>query len=393
MKSKYDVVVAGGGPAGLAAARSAARSGADVLLVERNNAIGQPLCCAEGVTTSGLAAVVEPQDDWISSRISGVKLISPGGNTAFIDHPNAGYTIDRTRFEPYLAGLAQEDGVEIMTGCRAENPSKEGKRFRGIDVISNGSSTFVELGALIAADGVESTIARSAGLTGSLVPSRLASCAQYRLEGIEISPEVPELYFDHSMAPGGYAWVFPKGFDSANVGLGVIPTMAGDLSPFEYLDRFVSNRFPSHRIAQRIMGIVPLFEGRKTMLKDNLLAVGDAARLIDSLTGAGIATALYSGKLAGELAAKYVQSGKKAGILKEYPKRFMDVFGRKLRLYTLAHEVFKRLKPDEFDFIIGMADEIFGGKKIHAIDTIDILRKIFKRKPSLLRYAPRVIWK
>ena len=71
----------------------------------------------------------------------------------------------------------------------------------------------------------------------------------------------------------------------------------------------------------------------------------------------------------------------------------MKKYGRKLRLYSLAHEVFRRLKPDEFDLIIDVANEVFEGKKVHAIDTIDILRKVFKRKPGLLKYAPRLIWK
>lgn len=393
MKSKYDVIVVGGGPAGLTAARFAARSGVDVLLLERHNQVGQHLCCAEGVTITGLTVVTEPEDEWISSKISGIKLISPSGDTAFIDHPNAGYTIDRSRFEPYLARLAADVGAEIALGCRAENPVRDKKRFTRVDVVTNGETRCLEYGVLIAADGVESTIARDAGLSGSLIPSRLASCAQYRLENVDIEAEIPELYLDHSVAPGGYTWVFPKGPDSANVGLGVIPTLAGGRSSFDYLDDFIRRRFESYTITQKVMGVVPLFEGRKTMLKDNLMAVGDSARLIDSLTGAGIATALYSGRLAGELAAEYVRDGHRDGILRQYPRRFMKKFGRKLRLYSLAHEVLRRLKPDEFDLIISVMNEVFGEKKVYAIDTTDILKRVFKRKPGLLKYAPHLVWK
>jgi digeranylgeranylglycerophospholipid reductase len=392
MRSKYDVVVVGGGPAGLTAARFAAQHGAEVLLMERYNQIGDHICCAEAVTFSGLTAVVEPQPSWICSRISGIKLFSPGGDSAFIDHPDAGYTLDRAKFEKYLAKLAEDRGVEIVTGCRAERLQRHNNRFSRIDAVADGETRTIEYRILIAADGVESTIAREAGLTKSLLPSRLASCAQYRLHNTSVEPEIPELYFDHAMAPGGYAWIFPKSGNSANVGLGVIPPLAGKTSPFEYLDRFLRRKFESYTIGGRMMGIVPLFEGRKSMLKDNLVVAGDAARLIDSLTGAGIATALFSGKIAGELAATCIAE-QEIDVLKEYPKRFMKVFGRRLRLYSLAHEVFRRLRPDEFDFIIGFAEEIFGSRRVYAIDAVDILKQVFKRKPGLLKYAPHLVWR
>lgn len=71
----------------------------------------------------------------------------------------------------------------------------------------------------------------------------------------------------------------------------------------------------------------------------------------------------------------------------------MEVFGRRLRLYSLAHEVFKRLKPHEFDFVVDTADELFSGRKIHAIDACRVLKQVFRRKPSLLKYAPHLVWR
>ncbi|MFH1893041.1 MAG: NAD(P)/FAD-dependent oxidoreductase [Candidatus Zixiibacteriota bacterium] len=388
MKSKYDVVIVGGGPGGLSAALSASRAGAEVLLLETHRKIGQPVSCAEGISCAGLTQVLEPNEEWISSRVSGAKLFSQNGKSMFIDHPNAGYILNRSKFEPYIAKMAEDAGTEIAKGWRAEKPVYEDGRFVRIDALSDGERKSIEFKILVAADGIESTIARQAGLVKPLLPSRVASCAQYRVEGISIEPEIPEFHFNFDIAPGGYIWVFPKGPDSANVGLGLIPTMAKHLNPFEQLDRFMIRRFDQFKISQKMMGIVPLFEGRHTMLKDNLMVVGDAARLIDSLTGAGIATALYSGKLAGELAAESVQNGNRAAILKEYPKRFMAIFGRRLRMYSLAHQIFRRLKPEELDFVVGFAEEIFAGKKTYAIDSVDVIRKILTRMPGLIKLAP-----
>jgi len=393
MKSKYDVVVVGGGPGGLSSALAASRAGAEVLLLETHRRIGQPVSCAEGISHIGLTEVLEPNENWISSRISGAKLFSQNGKSMFLDHPNAGYILDRSKFEPYIAKMAEDAGAKIAKGWRAEKPVCENGRFVRIDAVSDGERKSVEFKILIAADGIESSVARQSGLAKPLVPSRVASCAQYRVEGISIEPEIPEFHFNFDIAPGGYIWVFPKGPGSANVGLGVIPTVEKSLNPFEQLDRFMSKRFDRFKISQKMMGVVPLFEGRHTMLKDNLMVVGDAARLIDSLTGAGIATALYSGKLAGELAAECVQNGNRTAILKEYPKKFMAIFGRRLRMSSLAHQIFRRMKPEELDFVVGFAEEIFGGKKTYAIDSVNVIRKILIRMPGLIKLAPRLVWK
>ncbi len=392
MKSEYDVVIVGGGPAGLTAARAAAGAGVDVLLVETHREIGKPLLCAEGISVEGLSQVVEPDDDWICSRITGIKLISPNGECLYMDHPEAGFTIDRTRFEPHLARMAVDAGAEIVTDCRADDPVRDNGRFTSISLFSEGARRDVRFRILIAADGVESVVARKAGLVKHLLPSRLASCAQYRLEDIDVDSETTEMHFDCSIAPGGYIWVFPKGSHFANVGLGFVPTLAEDMNPFDMLDRFVGRRFESFRIAGRMMGVVPLFEGRRTMLRGNVMAVGDAARVVDSLSGAGIATALYSGLLAGEAAGVYVRSGKTSA-LRDYPGAFMAVFGRRLRMYLLAHQILRRMKPSEIDAVIEIAGELLGGRKIRSLDPVGVIKRILMRKPGLLRIAPRIVWK
>jgi len=392
MTNEYDLVIVGGGPAGLSAAIASAEGGINVLLLERNDKIGVPLTCAEGITHLGLTTAVPLDRSFVSTDIHGIKLYSPGGREAMIDHPNAGYVLNRDVFEPHLADKAREAGVKIRTGCRAERLHRNGDRFNSITVENRNGSYDLHFKVIIAADGVESSIAREAGLTESLLPSQVESCAQYRLTDIEVNPHIPEVWFSREFAPGGYAWVFPKSGNSANVGLGVVPTMSDGKCPFDFLDDFVQRRFPNGRIESKSMGLVPSFEGRKRILKNNLMAVGDAARLIDSLTGAGISTALHSGCMAGKAAARAIKSGNLSN-LSEYPQEFMKTFGRKLRFYRLGREIFTRMSPDEFDFVVELVDETFGGKTLTALNPVEILRKILIRKPSLVRHAPRLLWR
>jgi len=393
MKPEYDIVVVGGGPAGLAAAISAAKNEVDVLLVETHDEIGLPVCCAEGISTSGLKRIVEPEEEWIRCRIDGAKLFSPSGDSIFVDHPDAGFILDRAKFEQHLANLAIQSGVEVLTGARAENPVNENGACKKVDVHSSGTVQTVRMKILIAADGVESSIARQLGLTKTLLPSMLASCAQYRVTDISIEPHLLEFHFNVDGSPSGYAWMFPNSANSASIGLGVIPTMANDMSAFEYLDRFVKQRFESFSIQSRTMGIVPVFEGRRTMLQGNVMAVGDAARLIDSLTGAGIATALHSGYLAGEMGSRCIREGMKLRMLKEYPRQFMKVHGRKLRMYSLAHQIYRRMSRDDVVSVLKIADSTIGHSKLSSIDPVSVIREILTQKPSLLKYAPRLVWK
>ncbi len=392
MKKIYDVVIVGGGPSGLSAAIASAGAGLDVLLLERNERIGVPLTCAEGITHLGLTTVVELDRKFVATDVHGIRLFSPGGKETLIDHPNAGYVLRRDVFEPHLADLARGAGADIRTGWRAEGLQQNGSEFDRITAINHDGAHDISFKVIIAADGVESSIAREGGLTDSLLPSQVESCAQYRMSEIDADPHIPEVWFSREFAPGGYAWVFPKGPGSANVGLGAVPTMSKKRYAFELLDDFVRTRFPNGKIEFKSMGLVPCFEGRKRMLKSNLMAAGDAARLIDSLTGAGISTALHSGRMAGLAAARAVKSGRLSE-LRAYPNDFMGAFGRKLRFYRFGREILSQMSDSEFDFVVELVNEIFGGQTVTALNPVDILRKVITRRPSLMRHAPRLIWR
>src|SRR5512145_2308329 len=101
---RADVVVVGGGPAGLIAAREAATAGLDVLLVERDRAIGAPVRCGEGVGSRGLGEFISPDGaSWVARRITRVIFWAPDGTEVRVAEGDVGYILDRSRFEPALA--------------------------------------------------------------------------------------------------------------------------------------------------------------------------------------------------------------------------------------------------------------------------------------------------
>jgi len=128
-------------------------------------------------------------------------------------------------------------------------------------------------------------------------------------------------------------------------------------------------------------GGVPIYMENLPLYKDNLLLCGDAARVIDSLTGAGIANALLSGKLAGETAARMVKEGISG---EQYRKELLKVKGKELKFYYLCRQIYLKLTDDDVVNILKFVDDIFGEKVITSINPFEVITKIIMSHPKLL---------
>ena len=331
MKEHYDVVVAGAGPAGSLAAKTAAERGLSVLLIEKKQEIGEPVRCAEGMTVEGLRGFFEPDPKWICSRIRRAKFFSPGAGLTFSDDRDFAYVMDRKVFDRDLARMAAAAGADVLTKTQATGLIVEGGAACGLRGKSLGDDFSVRAKAVVAADGVESRIGRWAGIDTSLALQDIASCAQYHLADIVLDAGCCEFYFGSQWAPGGYAWVFPKGEREANVGLGTVTSGGTPRRPIEYLDDFVRERFPGARVLETIAGGCPL-RGRLSQLSAaGIVLVGDAGRLTDPLTGEGILNGMISGRIAGGVIADCIASGDvSAGALGAYDREVDRELGNAL---------------------------------------------------------------
>jgi len=393
MNEKFDCIVVGAGPAGSMAARTAAENGIRVLLLEKDPVIGVPLCCAEGISVWGMHQFFQPDPRWISAKINKVTLTSPSGHKVEIDHPNAGYVLDRKLFDKDLAIQAAAEGAEVRVNCCAVSLLNEDGKIKGLRVNENGEEKEYWAKVIIAADGVESRVGRWAGIDTSLGLEQMDSAFQYLVVSEEIDPERMEFYVGEKLAPGGYVWVFPKGKNSANVGLGISPAVAPDVKPKELLDAFVRQRFTRFSVAEIMMGGIPIFSRKNVRLKENVLLVGDAGRIIDSLSGAGIANALLSGRIAGRVAGQYIRGKNlRVDFLKNYETELLKERGRELRFYAFCRNVFLKMKDGDFDAVVLFLKNYLGGKKIKGIDPFAVVKAIFKSDPKLLRLLKHVVW-
>ncbi|GAC1477338.1 MAG: digeranylgeranylglycerophospholipid reductase [Gemmatimonadaceae bacterium] len=342
-----DVLVVGGGPAGLVAAWhvSTANPSLHVVLTERDRAFGAPVRCGEGVGGKGIAEFIDPVGaPWIARRITKVIFWSPDGTEVRVTEGDVGYVLDRTRFEPALAHEAGRAGAELLVGTEVTALRRDGSVWVAETAGPRGAGA-LRARVVIGADGVESMIGRWAGID-TRVPSRdMESCAQYVMSGVAVDPDAIYLHFGDGIAPGGYAWVFPKGDGVANVGLGLV-ALKGDRRPArDWLDAYVAGYFPTAvRTGYTVGGVIVHPTIRRTVA-DGLVLCGDAAHMVNPLSGGGIVTAMKAGRLAAETVVDALAvNDVSAGRLQRYHDRWMTLLGE-------DHQRFYRIKEalNKFD--------------------------------------------
>jgi len=384
---RYDIAVVGAGPAGSTAARAAARAGAKVLMLDKRRELGVPVQCGEALSEDALKELkIKPEKRWAINKINATKLVSPSGISVTIKERSVGkvgYILDRKIFDKHLALLAVKAGADIKVGTFVDGLLTEGKEVRGVKARGIEGRLEVQADVVVAADGVMSRVARWAGVNTALKPDGIETCAQFKMAGVDIeSTSTMEFYFGSKISPGGYAWIFPRGGGTANVGLGVLVGRA-KRTPVEYLRDFIE-AFPGLRKGRMFelnVGGVPVCGPIKKTVKDNVLIVGDAARQVNALTGGGIDSAMRAGNIAGEVAAKAVAEGDTSEKrLNEYDKRWREAIGKRLNQYLKGKDVLLDLSDEELDKLA----KTLQGVRFDKISLTDMLKVLIKTHPKLL---------
>ncbi len=388
MQSVYDAVVVGAGPAGSVAARKLAERGLNTLLIEKRQEIGAPVRCAEAIGDEPTRPYIDIDPRWINATITQYAICNPAGDHVLVPPAGLTYVVDRKVFDWELAHLASKAGAHIRTRTSATSLIHENGQVTGVRITSMGKEYAIQCRLVIAADGTESQVARWAGLNTVPPMADFYVGFQYLLGGIRVDPTRCEYHRGVDLAPGGYAWVFPKGEDTANVGLVITANHAAQVSAQAYLDRFVARLFPKANILGTVAGGIPATGALKKMVTDGLMVVGDAAHQADPLTAGGINLGMIGADMAAQAAVKAFNAGDfSARTLCEYEKLWRDRFGVQHRALYQIRKIISAMDDALFGKLIRTAAQL----PLQDMSLGEILLAVLRNHPQLLLESRKLI--
>ena len=350
-----------------------------VLILEKDRDVGYPVRCGEAVSKVGVEEFIPSDDKWIAARISKFSFNAPDGTEVILDFGEAGYVLERKIFDYELARTAADAGADVLTRAYVNGLLIDNGKIIGVKFEHQGEQKEIKAKIVIAADGVESRVGRWAGLKTHIDFRDMESAVQITAANIPVDQNTLYFYFGRKVAPNGYFWIFPKGNNKANIGLGVSGIIGKKKSAQSFLNDFMSKHYPGAPVLTTIAGGVPCSVTLKNISAPGIMLVGDAAKQVNPLSGGGIASGMIGGKIAGIIAAEAVKMKKLDHIL-TYDKAWSDRLGKR-------HETFERIKNGIYNF----SDEKFNNIA-YAVNKIPYekrtLGKVFKtalfNQPSLL---------
>jgi digeranylgeranylglycerophospholipid reductase len=385
----YDVIVIGSGPAGTSCAKKLAENGFSVKVFDRRAEIGNPKRCGEGLNETTQEIIGKIPERCIAQRIKGARIYAPNGKYLEAILEYGGFVLERKVFDKWLAEEAIEAGAEIQANTFISSLIKNNGYFVGVKGEFFDEEFEERAKMIICATGAESPLRKQAlGIFSRL--NLIDSCLQYEMSGIEIDSDFIHIYLGNEIAPRGYAWIFPKGKNRANVGLGIIPS---EKKPKFYLEKFIKNhpKISKGSIIEVNAGCVPVGGLLKDMVINGFLACGEAAHHVNPIHGGGIKEAIISGQLAADVITDCL---KKNDVSKKALSKFNELWwekrGNHLANVEKLREVAEKLSDEDLNDLADVLKpedliEFSRGSKL------SVLAKALMRKPRLLGLAKHLI--
>lgn len=290
----YDVIIAGGGPAGASAAYYLAREGKKVLILEKEK-LPRYKTCGGGLTFKGLNLIPFDLSEIIERSCYTVNINDFEANISLMtkrEKPVVCMTM-RSELDYYLIKAAEKYGAEVEDRSEIKDLNNSENT---IELILKNDEEKLYSKFFIAADGVLSLTAKKyfGEYNGKHIPA-----LEYEIYVEEdiLSRFINSPRFDFGIVPGGYGWVFPK---KDHLSIGVLSMRLKGRNLNNYFSTYIEVLGIKKIIRSEKHGFVLPISYRSTFAKNRILLTGDAAGFIDPITAEGISFAILSGQLAAE---------------------------------------------------------------------------------------------
>lgn len=351
-RTVHDVIVVGGGPAGLRAAALLRAQGWDVVLFEEHDEPGQPVHCTGVLASEAFDELDIPRNPRLNS-LSTVHFFGPSGAMVSYTTPEVeALVVDRRLLDHELHLAAVAAGVKVVTGARVTDVATT----PGGVVVSVAGAPDAHARACILASGANYVLQRrlGMGMPAVFLQSAQVECAAAALDSVEV-------HFGQQVAPHGFAWVVPvrrPQATTARIGLMCdghaakhFRTFVGRVAERWGLDRMSDGELP---VAPRLK-MLPLAPLRKTYA-DRILAVGDAAGLVKATTGGGIYYSLISATFAADVLGDALGRNKLAAEdLAAYQRAWRKRLGPELEAQLSLRLLANRFTDEEIDELFDLA--------------------------------------
>ena len=390
MSNDVDVLIVGGGPAGLAAAEAAASRGARALVLERQNEIGYPVHTRGGSWVSDMQALNIPQH--LYHPVSKVYFVSPQREVPLHYDPPVACVMDVRGVYQHLAGRAVAAGATIRVRHTVEQTLLENGRVLGVTA-KNHVSERITLRAAVTIDA--SGFSRHIGVRTDMGKAfhRYGYGAEYDLYAPHYPQEELYLIMGSRFAPRGYAWAFPRGNGRVRLGVGVLHPDSDD-DARTYLDS-IAHELPQLREPLRDAspieyhtGLFPSEGPLASFSRDGLLLAGDAGGHGSTLVGEGIRFAIYAGQMAGTVAAGAVKAeDTSASFLARFDRQWRARFGRDMDISYMINKRIATYSDEQWDNALDLMRRLTPAQMAQALRgdfTAGLVLGVLARNPGLV---------
>ncbi len=390
MPDECDVLIAGGGPAGLAAAEAAARLGVHTILLERQNEIGYPVHTSGGSWISDMKALAIPEN--LYHPITKVVFVSPHREVPLSYHPAVACVMDVRGVYQHLAGCAVAAGATLRVRHTVEQTIVENGRVLGVTA-KNHAGERVNVRAAVTIDA--SGFARHIGVRTEMGKAfhRYGYGAEYDMYAPDYPQDELFLIMGSQFAPRGYAWAFPRGNGRVRLGVGVLHPDCDDDARV-YLDRIarelpqLSDKFSGASPIEYHTGLFPSEGPLERFSRDGLLLAGDAGGHGSTLVGEGIRFAMYAGRMAGSVAAEAVKAGDtSAAFLGRFDKKWRARFGRDMDISYMINKRIANYDDNQWDNALDLMKRLTPAQVAQALRgdfSAGLVLGVLARNPGLV---------